>query len=429
MPTAALRYHARPRAGKIEVVATKPCLTARDLALAYTPGVAAPCLAIKDDPRLAFDYTARGNLVAVVSNGSAVLGLGNLGPLAAKPVMEGKAVLFKVFADIDVFDLEVKAASADEFVRVVTALEPTFGGINLEDIAAPDCFRIENELQSQVSIPVFHDDQHGTAIVVAAAILNAFDLGGKALGSAQFVVCGAGAAGIACADLIIHLGADPAQVVLVDSRGVVHADRDDLSAAKRRLAVRTRRRTLDDAVREADVFIGVSSADVLTPGMLRTMAAAPVILALANPEPEIAPAVARRTRPDAIVCTGRSDYPNQVNNVLAFPGLFRGALDVRAARIDLQMKVAASRALAELTREPVPEALWHVYESAARTYGPNHLIPKPLDTRVVPRVAAAVALSAMDTGVARKPLDEPDTYESDVAGRVAEASAARPSAC
>jgi malate dehydrogenase (oxaloacetate-decarboxylating)(NADP+) len=429
MPITALRYHSGSRAGKIEVVSTKPCVTARDLALAYTPGVAAPCLAIHEAAESVFDYTAKGNLVAVISNGSAVLGLGNLGPLAAKPVMEGKAVLFKVFADIDVFDLEIDATTTQDIVRVVSALEPTFGGINLEDIAAPQCFDIETQLQAQMGIPVFHDDQHGTAVVAAAAILNAFEISGKALGSSHFVICGAGAAGIACAELIIQLGADPSQVVLVDSRGVVHQDRTELSPVKRRFAVRSRRRTLEEALQGADVFLGVSRADVLTPRMLRDMASEPLVLALANPDPEISPDIARRARPDAIVCTGRSDYTNQVNNVLAFPGVFRGALDVRATRINTEMKLAASRALAELTREPVPDSLRDLYAGTPLAYGPEYVIPKAFDTRVVPRVAAAVTQAATESGVARRALEDPAEYESSVAGRLARVSSAQRAVC
>jgi len=328
-----------------------------------------------------------------------------------------------------VFDLELDATTTEDIVRVVSALEPTFGGINLEDIAAPQCFDIETQLQAKMVIPVFHDDQHGTAVVAAAAILNAFDVSGKALGSAQFVVCGAGAAGIACAELIIHLGADPSQVVLVDSRGVVHQDRADLSPIKRRFAVRTRLRTLGEALQSADVFLGVSRADVLTPGMLRDMASEPLVLALANPEPEISPEVARRARPDAIVCTGRSDYANQVNNVLAFPGVFRGALDVRATRINSEMQLAASRALAELTREPVPASLLELYAGTTLTYGPEYVIPKAFDTRVVPRMAVAVTQAAMESGVARRALEDPVEYESSVAGRLARVSSAQRAVC
>lgn len=414
----ALRYHASPRPGKIQVHPSKPSSSAQDLALAYTPGVAAPCLAIRDSADASFDYTSRGNLVGVITNGSAVLGLGNIGPLAAKPVMEGKAVLLKMFADIDAFDLEVNAADPEEFVRIVAALEPTFGAINLEDIAAPECFAIEASLQSMLGIPVFHDDQHGTAIVVGAAVLNAVDIAKKSFAAVRIVICGAGAAGIASAKLLIRLGVPDSHILLVDSKGVVHADRDDLGPYKTPFALRTRRRTLSDALAGADVFIGVSKANVLTAVMLNTMAARPIVLALANPDPEIRYAVALRARPDAIVATGRSDDPNQVNNVLAFPSVFRGALDVRATAVTEEMKIAASRALAALAKEPVPRSVLQLYGLSQLRFGSEYLIPKPFDRRVVGRVAPAVAGAAMASGVARHPLPDLRGYRDSVLTRL-----------
>lgn len=417
MTLEALRYHASPRPGKIRVQPSKPSSTAQDLALAYTPGVAAPCRAIQRSSDASFDYTVRGNLVGVISNGTAVLGLGDIGPLAAKPVMEGKVVLFKTFADIDAFDLEVDAAEPDAFVRVVAALEPTFGAINLEDIAAPACFEIEAALQSILRIPVFHDDQHGTAIVVGAALLNAVDIAKKSLAAVRLVICGAGAAGIACAKLLIRLGVTEAHLMLVDSVGVVHADRKDLGQYKMPFATRTRRRTLSEALVGADVFIGVSKANLLTPAMLRTMAPRPVIFALANPDPEIRYAAALRARPDAIVATGRSDEPNQVNNVLAFPSVFRGALDVRATTINEDMKIAASRALAALAREPVPREVLDIYGLSELRFGAQYVLPKPLDHRVVTRVAPAVARAAMASGVARLPLRDPRRYRDSLLKR------------
>ena len=419
MTLKALRYHASPHPGKIQVHPSKPSSTAEDLALAYTPGVAAPCLAIRECSDASFQYTSRGNLVGVISNGTAVLGLGDIGPLAAKPVMEGKAVLLKTFADIDAFDLEVAATRPEDFVRVVAALEPTFGAINLEDIAAPQCFEIEAALQSMLRIPVFHDDQHGTAIVVGAGILNAVGIARKSLATVRVVICGAGAAGIACAKLLIRLGVPTNHLLLVDSGGVVHADRNDLGPHKTPFALRTPRRTLADALAGADVFIGVSKASLLTGPMLRSMAARPIVFALANPDPEIRYAAALRARSDAIVATGGSDEPNQVNNVLAFPSVFRGALDVRATTINEEMKVAACRALAALAREPVPDAVLELYGLPDLRYGRDYLIPKPLDRRVVSRVAPAVASAAMATGVARLPLQDERAYPEWVRRRCA----------
>ena len=405
-------YHELPRPGKIEVVASKPCLTQRDLSLAYTPGVARACLAIQDDPELVNRYTGKGNLVAVVSNGTAVLGLGDIGPLAAKPVMEGKAVLFKRFAGIDVFDLELDVRDPDELIAVVAALAPTFGGINLEDIKAPECFYIEEELRRRLDIPVLHDDQHGTAIISAAALVNGLEVIGKRIENVRVVVSGAGAAGLACAQMFIELGARRDHMLVVDSVGVVHEGRRErMNPYKARFATDTDLRTLSDAIRGADVFLGVSGRDVLTPEMLLTMAADPIVLALANPDPEIDYELAVQTRSDVVIATGRSDYPNQVNNVLGFPFIFRGALDVRASTINEAMKQAAVRALAELAREDVPEQVLAAYGISELRFGRTYLIPKPFDPRVLTRVAPAVARAAMDSGVARCPLDDLGAYE------------------
>jgi malate dehydrogenase (oxaloacetate-decarboxylating)(NADP+) len=400
--TEALRYHKEPRPGKIEVVPTKPCLTQTDLSLAYTPGVAVPCLRIKQDPDASFDYTTRGNLVAVITNGTAVLGLGNIGPLASKPVMEGKAVLFKRFADLDVFDIEVNTRDPDEFVRTVKLLEPTFGGINLEDISAPDCFYIEEQLIRMMSIPVFHDDQHGTAIISGAALLNACELVGRRLEENRIVINGAGAAGIACARMYVHLGARKEKIMLLDSQGIVYKGRErGMNPYKDAFAVETPLRTLEQAVKGAHVLVGLSVEGAFTAQLLSEMAEKPIIFALANPEPEIGYHEAKNARPDAIVATGRSDYPNQVNNVLCFPFLFRGALDVRATAINEPMKVAAVRALAELAREDLPDSVIRAYGGRPIHFGPEYIIPKPLDVRVLLTVAPAVAKAAMDSGVAR----------------------------
>jgi malate dehydrogenase (oxaloacetate-decarboxylating)(NADP+) len=398
----ALRYHKEPRPGKIEVVPTKPCLTQTDLSLAYTPGVAAPCLKIKQDPDASFDYTTRGNLVGVITNGTAVLGLGNIGPLAGKPVMEGKGVLFKRFADLDVFDIEVNTHDPDEFVRTVKLLEPTFGGINLEDISAPNCFYIEEQLIRIMSIPVFHDDQHGTAIISGAALLNACELVGRRLEESRIVINGAGAAGIACAKMYVHLGARKENIMLLDSQGIVYKGRErGMNPYKDAFAVETPLRTLEQAVKGAHVLVGVSVEGAFTTQLLSEMAEKPIIFALANPEPEIGYPQAKQVRPDAIVATGRSDCPNQVNNVLCFPFLFRGALDVRATAINEPMKAAAVRALAELAREDVPDSVIRAYGGRPIHFGPEYIIPKPLDLRVLLTVAPAVAKAAMDSGVAR----------------------------
>jgi malate dehydrogenase (oxaloacetate-decarboxylating)(NADP+) len=401
-----LDYHSEGRPGKIEVVPTKKVDTQRDLSLAYTPGVARVVEEIERDPETAFDYTARGNLVAVVTNGTAILGLGDRGPLAAKPVMEGKAVLFKRFADIDVFDIELDAGTVDQIVAAVAAIAPTFGGINLEDIKAPECFEVEARLKEMLDIPVFHDDQHGTAIITGAALLNAMEITGKKISDIKVVVCGAGAAAIACSEFYVTMGARRQNMRLVDTTGVVYAGRkENINPYKERFAAETGERSLADAVKGADVFLGLSGKDLLTPEMLRTMADRPVVFACANPDPEIRYEVARETRPDVIVGTGRSDYPNQINNLLGFPFIFRGALDVRARTINDQMKLAAAHALAALAHEGVPECMLEAFGAGAISFGPDYLIPKPLDPRILFWEAPAVARAAMQTGVARRPVD------------------------
>ncbi len=404
-------YHEKPRPGKLEVVTPKPCLTQRDLSMAYTPGVARPCLAIHEDPDAAYRFTGKGNLVAVVSNGTAVLGLGDIGALASKPVMEGKGVLFKRFADIDVFDIEVDTKDPDEIIRIVKALEPTFGGINLEDIKAPECFYIEERLKQIMSIPVFHDDQHGTAIISAAALLNALELAKKRIEDVRVVFCGAGAAGIACAEMYVRLGVRREHVLLVDTVGVVYKGRTEkMNQYKERFAQDTPLRTLAEAMRGADVFVGVSVKDLVTPEMLRTMAENPIVFAMANPDPEIPYEVAVATRRDVIMATGRSDYPNQVNNVLGFPFIFRGALDVRARAINDAMKVAAAYALAALAKEDVPDSVLKAYGVKSLRFGREYLIPKPFDPRVLLWEAPAVAAAAMRSGVARRPITDLDRY-------------------
>ncbi|MDO8392615.1 MAG: NADP-dependent malic enzyme [Actinomycetota bacterium] len=404
-------YHELPRPGKLQVTPSKPCVTQHDLSLAYTPGVAKPCLAIQADPEAAYRFTGKGNLVAVVSNGTAVLGLGNIGALAGKPVMEGKAVLFKRFAGIDVFDLELDTTDPDRLIDVVAALAPTFGGINLEDIKAPECFYIEEQLRSRLDIPVLHDDQHGTAIISSAALLNGLEIAGKSIGDVRVVFSGAGAAGIACARMYLDLGVRPEHLLMVDTVGVIHRGRTEhMNPYKERFAVETDCRTLADAMRGADVFAGVSTHDVLTPDMLRSMAPNPIVLAMANPDPEIAYDLAMATRDDVIMATGRSDYPNQVNNVLGFPFIFRGALDVRATQINEAMKMAAARALAQLAREDVPEQVVKAYGLSELRFGRTYLIPKPFDPRVLLRVAPAVAVAAMESGVARRPLPSIEGY-------------------
>ncbi|MEO1751979.1 malic enzyme-like NAD(P)-binding protein [Thiofaba sp. EF100] len=400
---AALDYHRTPQPGKIATAITKPTATARDLALAYSPGVAEPVRAIAQDADDAYAYTGKGNLVAVISDGTAILGLGNLGPLASKPVMEGKGVLFKRFANIDVFDIEVEKHSPEHFIDVVKAIAPTFGGINLEDIAAPHCFAIEEALIEALDIPVFHDDQHGTAIIIAAALLNALDIQGKHLANARIVLVGVGAAGTAALKLLIAMGAKRENIRAVDRVGVLHTGLVDLPPHHAQFAVETDDRTLVDACRGADVFIGLSAPNLLTPEMLASMAENPVVFALANPDPEIKPELAHHVRGDLIMATGRSDYPNQVNNVLAFPYIFRGALDCRASRITEGMKIACVQALAELAREPVPEEVLAAYGVESMSFGPDYILPKPFDPRLIERLPRAVAEAAAREGVARRP--------------------------
>ncbi len=407
----ALDYHSLGRRGKIEVVSTKPCATQRDLALAYTPGVAEPCREIAANPGDAYKYTAKGNLVAVISNGTAVLGLGDIGALAGKPVMEGKGVLFKRFADIDVFDIELNTHDPDEIIRIVRALEPTFGGINLEDIKAPECFYIEEELKKTMNIPVFHDDQHGTAIISGAGLMNALDIVGKKIDQVKVVFSGAGAAGIACAKFYIKLGVKRENLILCDTNGVVYKGREKgMNPYKEFFAIDTKARTLADAIKDADVFAGVSVKGALTKEMVKTMAKNPIIFAMANPDPEISFEDAFEARKDVLMATGRSDYPNQVNNVLGFPFIFRGALDVMATGINDEMKLAAAHALASLAREDVPDSVIKAYGGENIRFGRGYIIPKPLDPRVLLWEAPAVAKAAMETGVARRPIDDLDRY-------------------
>jgi malate dehydrogenase (oxaloacetate-decarboxylating)(NADP+) len=414
----ALEYHhLGGKPGKVAIIPTKPMATQRDLALAYTPGVAVPVLEIEKDPDLAYEYTSKGNLVAVVTNGTAILGLGDRGALASKPVMEGKGVLFKKFADVDVFDIELNTHDPELIIQVVAALAPTFGGINLEDIKAPECFYIEETLKGMLDIPVFHDDQHGTAIISGAALMNGLEVVGKHIDEVQVTVSGAGASAISCSELMIRLGARRENITLVDTRGVVYKGRaEGMNKYKERLAHETDARTLAEAVRGADVFYGLSVADILTPEMVKTMAERPLIFAMANPDPEIRYELAREARPDAIVATGRSDYPNQINNVLGFPFIFRGALDVRARAINEEMKVAASHALATLTKEDVPDSVLRAYGLESLKFGPEYIIPKPLDPRVMLWESPAVAQAAMESGVARKQIDL-DEYRQQLAFR------------
>ena len=408
---AALFYHRYPRSGKLEIQATKPLGNQRDLALAYSPGVAAPCRAIADNPDLAADYTSRGNLVAVVSNGTAVLGLGAIGPLASKPVMEGKAVLFKKFAGIDVFDIEIDARDVDRMVDVISALEPTFGGINLEDIKAPECFQVEARLREKMNIPVFHDDQHGTAIIVAAAVQNAMKLAGKDISKVKIVASGAGAAALACLNLLVSLGASLDNIWVTDLAGVVYEGRTELMDEwKDKFARKTDKRTLSEVIEGADIFLGVSAGGVLKAEMVARMAERPLILALANPTPEIMPEQVAEVRDDAMMCTGRSDYPNQVNNVLCFPHIFRGALDVGATTINEEMKLAAAQAIAELAKEEPSEAAAQAYGGNTPIFGPTYLIPSPFDQRLILRIAPAVAKAAMESGVARRPIEDFEAY-------------------
>lgn len=408
---AALLYHSEGRRGKIAITPTKPCATQADLSLAYTPGVAAPCLEIEKDPLESYTYTARGNLVAVISNGTAVLGLGNIGPHAAKPVMEGKAVLFKEFADVDVFDLEVKESDPDRFVEIVKSLEPTFGGINLEDIKAPECFYIEQRLVSEMNIPVFHDDQHGTAIISTAALLNALEIADKKPERVKVVFSGAGAAAIACARMFLTVGVKKENIFLCDRQGLVTTDREKVEPHRAYFAQKSNLRTLEEVFRDADVFVGLSDKGLVTPSMLASMAPRPIVFAMANPDPEIGYQEALAVRDDLIMATGRSDYPNQVNNVLGFPFIFRGALDVSATRINEEMKLAASKALAKLAKQKVPLSVCQAYQVESLSFGPNYIIPKPLDPRVLLWVVPAVAQAAMQSGVAQHPIQDFAAYK------------------
>ncbi|MDP9085767.1 MAG: NADP-dependent malic enzyme [Pseudomonadota bacterium] len=414
----ALDFHSRGRPGKIEIIASKPMATQRDLALAYSPGVAVPVRAIAEDPGKAYDLTAKGNLVAVITNGTAILGLGNLGALASKPVMEGKAVLFKRFADVDSIDIELDTEDVDQFVNAVALMEPSFGGINLEDIAAPDCFIIEQRLKERMNIPVFHDDQHGTAIITAAGLINACLLTGRALKDIKVVVNGAGAAAIACTELIKAMGVRGDHVIMCDRKGTIRKDRTDLDQFKSAHAVVTTAQNLHEALVGADVFLGLSAAGALKPEMVMAMNPSPIIFAMANPDPEITPPEAKAARPDAIVATGRSDYPNQVNNVLGFPFIFRGALDVRATGINDTMKIAAAHALAELAREPVPEEVALAYGGIDQHFGPDYIIPAPFDPRLIEVIPAAVAEAAMASGVARKPIEDMALYRAQLRARL-----------
>ncbi len=414
----ALQYHENGRPGKIEVVPTKPTQTQRDLTLAYSPGVAEPCLRIAENEEDAYRYTSKGNLVAVISNGTAVLGLGNIGATASKPVMEGKGILFKIFSDIDVFDLEVNTEDVDEFVRTVKLLEPTFGGVNLEDIKAPECFEIEERLKKELNIPIMHDDQHGTAIISGAALLNAVEIAKKKLEKVKLVVNGAGASAISCTKIFESLGVRKKNIVMLDSSGVIRKDRDNLDKHKSLFATDRNLNTLEEAVKDADVFVGLSKGDILTPKMLKSMAKNPIVFAMANPDPEIDYDLAMKTREDIIMATGRSDHPNQVNNVLGFPYIFRGALDVRATEINEEMKLAAVKAIADLAREPVPEIVNSAYNEKNTTFGRTYIIPKPIDPRLITMVAPAVAKAAMDSGVARKHIADWDKYELELRSRL-----------
>lgn len=416
----ALKYHEEWTPGKIEVLPTKPYGNQKDLSLAYSPGVAYPCKEIEREPDLAYRYTDKGNIVAVVSNGTAVLGLGNIGALAGKPVMEGKALLFKIFAGIDSFDIEVNEKDPDKMVDIVKAISVTFGGINLEDIKAPECFKIESRLKAECDIPVMHDDQHGTAIISGAALINALNVQNKKIEDVRIVMNGAGSASISCARLYIELGAKPENIVMCDSKGVIRKDRTDINSQKREFATDADFHTLADAIKEADVFVGLSVANVLTPEMLLSMAGNPIVFALANPEPEIAYDLATSTRKDLIMATGRSDYPNQVNNVLGFPYIFRGALDSRATDINEAMKLAACHAIAELARLEVPEEVSSAYGGNHFSFGKDYILPKPFDPRLLYTVAPAVVKAAMESGVARKNITDWDAYGKELHRRMAQ---------
>ena len=406
----ALHYHESPTAGKVRIQATKPLSNQRDLALAYSPGVAAPCEAIVEDENNAAKYTSRGNLVAVITNGTAVLGLGNIGPLASKPVMEGKAILFKNFADVDSFDIEVDELDVDKFCDIVAALEPTFGGVNLEDIKAPECFEIEKKLRERMNIPVFHDDQHGTAIVTAAAVMNGLRLLNKDIKNVRLTVSGAGAAAVACTDLLRSIGVQKENILMIDSRGVIRNDREGLTGTKAFYAADTNAKTLEDAMVDCDVFLGVSFGGLVSQSMVKSMAPKPLILAMANPDPEILPEDVKAVRDDAIVATGRSDYPNQVNNVLCFPFLFRGALDVGATTINEEMKIAAVKAIADLAMAESTDVVANYYQGESLVYGPEYILPKPFDPRLITSISPAVAQAAIDSGVARRPFNDINAY-------------------
>jgi malate dehydrogenase (oxaloacetate-decarboxylating)(NADP+) len=412
----ALDYHALTIPGKISIELTKPAETMRHLAMAYSPGVAEPCNLIAQDPQLAYRYTGKGNSLAVISNGSAVLGLGNLGALASKPVMEGKALLFKRFANINAIDVLVDTQDVEEFISTVRAISCTYGGINLEDIKAPECFEIERRLQALCDIPIFHDDQHGTAIVTAAGLVNALEVQGKQIGDVSIVCLGAGAAAVACMKLLLEMGADAGRLMMLDRQGVIHSGRDGLTEQKALFALDTDKRTLEDAMAGADVFIGLSGPDLVTPAMVKSMAPKPIIFACSNPNPEIKRELAFATRSDIVMATGRSDLPNQVNNVLGFPFIFRGALDVQASCINEAMKIATVKALAELAREPVPESVLDAYSLVELEYGPDYILPKPMDPRLMPIIAPAVARAAVESGVARTVLEE--DYEEQLWGGV-----------
>jgi malate dehydrogenase (oxaloacetate-decarboxylating)(NADP+) len=407
----ALFYHSRGRHGKIEVIPTKPYCTQFDLSLAYTPGVAYPCLEIEKTPDDVYNYTAKGNLVAVISNGTAVLGLGDIGAMAGKPVMEGKGLLFKVFADVDVFDIEVDEKDPDKLIEICAKIAPTFGGINLEDIKAPECFEVETRLKSMLNIPVFHDDQHGTAIISGAGLINSLEITGKKIDKVKMVVCGAGAAAISCSRLYLSLGVKKENIVMVDSKGVLNRKRNDLNKYKQEFITDRDIDTLEEAVKGTDIFLGLSTANMLSKEMLASMAKDPIVFAMANPNPEITYEDAMSTRDDLIFATGRSDYPNQINNVLGFPFIFRGALDVRASTINEEMKLAASKALAALAKEPIPDSVLKAYNVDKLSFGKDYIIPKPLDPRLISCVASCVAKAAMDSGVARQPILDWEAYK------------------
>lgn len=414
----ALIYHSRGRHGKIEVIPTKPYCTQYDLSLAYTPGVAYPCLEIEKTPDDVYNYTAKGNLVAVISNGTAVLGLGDIGAMAGKPVMEGKGLLFKVFADIDVFDIEVDEKDIDKLVEICARIAPTFGGINLEDIKAPECFEVESKLKSLLDIPVFHDDQHGTAIISGAGLLNSLEITGRKIENLKLVVCGAGAAAISCSRLYMSLGVRKENIVMVDSKGVINRKRNDLNKYKQEFITDRNLDTLSEAVRGADLFLGLSTANMMSKEMLASMADNPIVFAMANPNPEITYEDAMATRTDLIFATGRSDYPNQINNVLGFPYIFRGALDVRATTINEEMKLAASKAIATLAKDPVPDSVLRAYNVEKMSFGKEYIIPKPLDPRLISCVASCVAKAAIDTGVARRPISDWEAYRNSLDKRL-----------